>query len=217
MLEEELFQLLENTADAAFAVSEIGEIRYWSRAAEKLFGYPAREAVGKYCHELLNGRGALGTPVCFGRCSVQQQAATGNGIGDFDLEVSAGPGGRMWVNVSTLFFHEPRRNQRLIVHLARDISERKRKEDLLARFVDGAKQVAAAADAADRAAPVSPLSDQEARILRLFAGGKNSSEIARTLAITLPTLRNHLHSINEKLRTHNRLEAVMHAMKRGLI
>ena len=29
--------------------------------------------------------------------------------------------------------------------------------------------------------------------------------------------RNHLHSINEKLRTHNRLEAVMHAMQNALI
>lgn len=74
-----------------------------------------------------------------------------------------------------------------------------------------------AADGAAHAAPVSPLTDHEVRILRLFANGKNSSEIARTLGITLPTLRNHLHAINEKLRTHNRLEAVMHAMKRGLI
>jgi DNA-binding CsgD family transcriptional regulator len=68
-----------------------------------------------------------------------------------------------------------------------------------------------------RFAPISPLSEQEQRILRLFAKAKNSSEIARELGITLPTLRNHLHSINEKLRTHNRLEAVMHAMQRGLI
>jgi DNA-binding NarL/FixJ family response regulator len=51
----------------------------------------------------------------------------------------------------------------------------------------------------------------------LFAKAKNFSEIARDLGITLPTLRNHLHSINEKQRTHNRLEAVMHAMQRGLI
>ncbi len=217
MLEEDLFKFLETTADAAFAVSEIGEICSWNKAAEQLFGYRAPEAVGKYCHELLNGRGALGTPVCMGRCSVQQQAATGRAIGDFDLEVSTATGARIWVNVSTLFFNDPRRGQRLIVHLARDISERKRKEELLARFVEHAREVAAAADTISHAAPVSPLSEQEARILRLFADGKNSSEIARRLGITLPTLRNHLHSINEKLRTHNRLEAVMHALKRGLI
>ncbi len=75
----------------------------------------------------------------------------------------------------------------------------------------------AASVQADGISPVSPLSTQEQRILRLFAKAKNSAEIARELSITLPTLRNHLHSINEKLRTHNRLEAMMHAMQRGLI
>jgi PAS domain S-box-containing protein len=217
MTEEELFQFLETTADSAFAVSDAGEICYWNRAAEGLFGYRTADVVGKCCHEVLNGHGVLGAPVCIGRCSVQQQAATGRQVRDFDLEVNTGTGGRVWVNVSTLFFHDVRRGQRLIVHLARDISERKRKEELLARFVNQAREVATAADAVDHAAPVSPLSEQEAKLLRLFASGKNSAEIARTLGITLPTLRNHLHSINEKLRTHNRLEAVMHAMKRGLI
>jgi DNA-binding CsgD family transcriptional regulator len=30
-------------------------------------------------------------------------------------------------------------------------------------------------------------------------------------------LRNHLHHINRKLRTHSRLEAVTHAQQRGLL
>ena len=37
------------------------------------------------------------------------------------------------------------------------------------------------------------------------------------LGITAQTLRNHLHHINQKLRTHNRLEAVMNAIQRKLI
>jgi PAS domain S-box-containing protein len=217
MSEEELFRFLENTADAAFAVTEIGEIRSWNKAAERLLGYRASDAIGRCCQDVLNGHGVLGTPVCLGRCSVQQQVAGGREISDFDIHVSTATGHRIWVNVSTLFFHDARRGQHLIVHLARDISERKRKEDLLARFVENAREVAMTADGTAHAAPVSPLTEQEVRVLRLFANGKNSAEIARTLGITLPTLRNHLHGINEKLRTHNRLEAVMHAMKRGLI
>jgi DNA-binding CsgD family transcriptional regulator len=126
-------------------------------------------------------------------------------------------GSRLWVNISTIVFEEPRRNRRLIVHFARDISRRKKNEDLLARMQDLSKELAAAAGHVDGVSPISPLSQQEQRILRLFARAKNSAEIARELGITLPTLRNHLHSINEKLRTHTRLEAVMHAMRRGLI
>jgi PAS domain S-box-containing protein len=44
MLEQELFDLLEGTSDAAFAVTDQGKICSWNKAAEKLFGYNASEA-----------------------------------------------------------------------------------------------------------------------------------------------------------------------------
>ncbi|MCL4865778.1 MAG: hypothetical protein KJZ47_07775, partial [Gemmatimonadales bacterium] len=53
--------------------------------------------------------------------------------------------------------------------------------------------------------------------LKLFASGSNSTAIARKLGITAQTLRNHLHHINQKLRTRTRLEAVTHAQLRGLL
>src|SRR5579872_3055103 len=218
MLEAELFAFLEKTADAAFAVTREGQICSWNQAAERLFGYSSADVLNRACYEVLEGHGALGTQVCIGDCSVQQCATQKVDIPDFDLEVKTRSGERLWVNVSTLVFEEPRRNRHLVVHLARDISRRKKSEELLAKMLEISKEmVSAAADQNPRVAPISPLSEQEQRILRLFAKAKNSSEIARELGITLPTLRNHLHSINEKLRTHNRLEAVMHAMQRGLI
>jgi DNA-binding CsgD family transcriptional regulator len=51
----------------------------------------------------------------------------------------------------------------------------------------------------------------------MFSEGKTPTSIARALTISSQTLRNHLHHINQKLRTHNRLEAVMHAIHRKLI
>ena len=38
MLESELFALLQGTTDAAFSVTEEGEILSWNKAAEKLLG-----------------------------------------------------------------------------------------------------------------------------------------------------------------------------------
>ncbi len=68
-----------------------------------------------------------------------------------------------------------------------------------------------------RPSPAPPLSERETHILRLFSEGKSAAQIAKSLAISLQTLRNHLHHINQKLRTHNRLEAVMNALQRKLI
>ena len=38
MLETELFALLEHTADAAYTVTDVGEICSWNGAAERRFG-----------------------------------------------------------------------------------------------------------------------------------------------------------------------------------
>jgi len=72
---------------------------------------------------------------------------------DFDLEVKTRSGERMWVNVSTLVFEEPRRNRHLVVHLARDISHRKKSEELLAKMREISKDVVAVADHNTRVPP----------------------------------------------------------------
>ena len=52
---------------------------------------------------------------------------------DFDLEVKTSSGSRLWVTVSTIACEEPRGNRRLIVHLARDVSHRKRNDEFIAK------------------------------------------------------------------------------------
>src|SRR5207244_258130 len=144
MLETELFALLEQTADAAYTVTEGGEICSWNGAAERLFGYPASEVLHRNIDEVLEARDTLGTSALAGgaETATRHWDGTSSVIPNFDLEVRTRSGSRIWVNVST---------------------------------------------------------------------------IARKLSISAQTLRNHLHHINRKLRTHTRLEAVTHAQQRGLI
>jgi PAS domain S-box-containing protein len=214
MTEGELFAFLEGTSDAAFTVDEDGAIRSWNSAAEKLFGYTCAEVLTRTCRELLDAQGGF---ACTPR-RAQHCAAGPASIPDFDLEVRAHSGRRIWVNVSTLLFRDPRHHCRLVVHLARDITRRKRTEELARRMLELSSELATLSDGKGQTAPAAtPLSEQEQRILRLFSRGRNAAEIARQLGISLQTLRNHLYRINQKLRTHNRLEAVMCAMDRGLI
>jgi PAS domain S-box-containing protein len=219
LLQSELFEFLEETADAAFCVSLEGEICFWNAAAEKLFGYSASEAMGKSCYELLHCHSSLGTKLCTREYYAREAIPQHRKVPNFDLEVTIRSGRRLWTDLSTLVFTSGRTHRRLIVHLSRDITERKRKEDLQGKMLQLSKQIIAASDfeRTGRPAPVSPLSEQERNLLRLFLKGKNSAEIARELGISLQTLRNHLHHVNDKLGTHNRLQAVMHAMHRKLI
>lgn len=217
MLEAELFAFLEGASDGAFAVRETGEICFWNRAAQDIFGYPAEQVLGKTCSELLHGVGALGTEVCHERCVELQCTLKTQPMPNFDLNVTTATGERKWVNISTISYLNRRTQRTLLVHLARDISEQKKREEVFRKMIAISHDVASLESTMSGAAPVAPLSSQELEILRMFAAGNDASRISKALGISPQTLRNHLHHINKKLRTHNRLEAVTHALHRRLI
>jgi len=52
MLDRDLFEFLERTADAAFTGSDSGEICSWNASAERLFGFQRAAAIGRTCSEL---------------------------------------------------------------------------------------------------------------------------------------------------------------------
>lgn len=217
MLEAELFTFLENAPDGIFAAREDGEICFWNRAAHDLFGFSEEEALGRTCCSLLHGVGALGTQVCREHCAELQDTLKPKSMPNYDLNVTTRGGERIWVNISTVAYVNRRNQRTLLVHMARDISAQKKREDLFRKLTAVSREVCAIEEAPGKAAPVTPLSSQELDILRKFASGEDAPRISRSLGISPQTLRNHLHHINQKLRTHNRLEAVTHALQRRLI
>ena len=219
MLESELFALLEQTADAAYTETAGGEVRSWNRAAEQLFGYPRSEVIGRHIEDIFDAYDSLGTEPLVGgaETAVRDPKRNSNRIPHFDLDVRTRSGSRLWINVSTIVFDNRRTGQKLLVRLARDISQSRLNAALLRRMVEAARQVVALSDDPSHQAPVETLTRRERQALKLFADGNTSAAVARKLNISAQTLRNHLHKINRKLRTHSRLEAVTHAQKRGLL
>jgi PAS domain S-box-containing protein len=219
MLESELFALLEHTADAAYTVTTDGEICSWNHAAEELLGYSAEEVLHRNIDDVLKARDSMGTDALAGGSEATARSWNGmsGGVPNFDLEVETSAAQKLWVNVSTIVFNNTRTGRQLFVRLMHDVDQRHRNEELLARMIEAARQLVQLAETSSGHAPVTPLSEQERRILALFAEGNDPGTIAGRLNISAQTLRNHLHHINRKLRTHNRLEAVTHAQRRGLI
>jgi PAS domain S-box-containing protein len=217
MQDRDLYDLLECTSDAAFAVTDSGDICSWNASAEALFGFHRDQAIGKTCFQLFQGRDTLGALTCTENCRVRDCAVRHAAIPDFDLEVNTRDGGRIWVNVSTLVSEDPKSGRRRIVHLARSIESRKRAESVVQRMVLVSKELVQISEQSLGASPVNPLSEQEHRVLRGFSEGKSPATIVTDLKISPQTLRNHLHHINQKLGTHTRLEAVTHAIRRKLI
>jgi DNA-binding NarL/FixJ family response regulator len=61
------------------------------------------------------------------------------------------------------------------------------------------------------------LTKREHQVLTLLATGQDDRVIAQQLAIKLPTLRKHIENIWLKLQARTRLEAILQAMRQGLI
>jgi two-component system, NarL family, response regulator DegU len=68
---------------------------------------------------------------------------------------------------------------------------------------------------AEPAAPV--LSRREEEVLQLFADGWSTTEVARRLYISPKTVKNHLASIYEKLDAGDRTQAVLTAVRMGIV
>jgi two-component system, NarL family, response regulator len=62
-----------------------------------------------------------------------------------------------------------------------------------------------------------PLTSRETEILALIAAGKNNSEIAQQLHITIGTVRVHVHAILQKLEVRDRTTAAIVAIQQNLI
>ncbi len=60
------------------------------------------------------------------------------------------------------------------------------------------------------------LTARELDVLRLIEEGLSNKEIAAELSIELPTVKNHVHRILEKLHVHRRSEAAARARRHGL-
>ena len=61
----------------------------------------------------------------------------------------------------------------------------------------------------------SPLTPREMEILYFIALDYSNQQIADALVIELPTVKNHVHNILDKLQLHHRKDAVHHAIQQG--
>jgi DNA-binding NarL/FixJ family response regulator len=61
------------------------------------------------------------------------------------------------------------------------------------------------------------LSQREAEVLQLFADGCSTVEVGQKLFISAKTVKNHLASIYEKLDARDRTQAVLTAVRMGII
>jgi len=71
--------------------------------------------------------------------------------------------------------------------------------------------------ATEAASRRTPLSAREIAVVRLMAEGRRHKEIARELRISPRTVGNHIASIYNKLGIDDRAQAIVYAIKKGIV
>lgn len=222
-MRKDVCQALANAADGVLIANQDQEIVYWNQAAEAILGYDADEIAGLPCHRIMAGCNDRGRLICRQRCRVAGAAVRGQPVESFDMFVRPKSDGGRWLNISTLTWSTSgSRASAAIVHLFRDVTQKKQRELLLEKVLDAAKTMQNGEPS--RSFPPLPaelpavtLTEREREVLLLLADGLGTRDIAQSLSISTSTARNHIRNVLRKLQVHSRLEAVVRAYREGLV
>lgn len=217
-----IYKALTRAADGVIVVDANSRILLWNRAAERVLGWSAAEAVGRTCCEVFEGRQPTDW-VCRNGCSVAAAAHQVAPVESFDMRTRTKTGREVRLNVSTLAVPPESGASALIIHLFRDVTSC---ADAPAHGgvvnggaangapANGSASGATHAAGADGAGPLTP---RELEVLRLLAGGANTRIAAGHLRVSPATIRNHVQNLMGKLGVHSRLQAVAYANTHGLV
>jgi PAS domain S-box-containing protein len=216
-----LTQALGRAANGAFITNQEQRVLYWNRAAEEVLGYSSADAIGRPCHEILEGCNHHDQLICREHCHIAAAALAGEIVSDYDLCVRTAAGGKRWINISTLTFSKDNGETcRLLVHLFRDASAKVQNESFIRQVLNAITRL----QSKEPAAPAPPLArlgteltPREEQVVSLLAEGLGTQEIADRLSISSSTVRNHVRNILSKFQVHSRLEAVVYALQHGLV
>jgi PAS domain S-box-containing protein len=222
-MRDKLFRALATAADGAFITDADQRVVFWNQAAERILGYTFDEVIRQPCYAILEGRDDRGRLVCRKHCRVSVTALTGGAVANYDSLVRTKSNGARWVNMSTLaFLANGRPADTMVVHLFRNITQKKQNEQLLHQVLKAAQDLEG--EEVSQGAPPTPVEDlganlthREREVLSLLAQGFKTDDIAQSLSISPSTVRNHIRNILQKLKVHSRLEAVVYAIKNGLV
>jgi PAS domain S-box-containing protein len=114
--------LIDQTYDAVLVWEWNGPISFWNRGAERLYGFPSEEAMGRISHDLLHTTTAGGMGTCI-------KIMEGRGWWEGELGHTSRDGQKIIVDSRMALVREPGRAY--VIETNRDITERKLAETQL--------------------------------------------------------------------------------------
>lgn len=231
--------LLLRSGESLFATGRGLRIVAWSAGAERLLGFSASEVLGKSCCQLISCSSGPEKPLCHKYFASVLNGASQEPIPAFECPIRTKADRDLRVSVSTVLVTSERPEQRVLIHVLRDLTHEIETADLLRRVASHAAKLTSkrlqalgsdsplippmpvalpsSISAAHGAGALPAITAREREVLHLLSEGTSTEALAGRLFISPRTARNHIQNLMAKLGVHSRLEAVALARARGII
>ena len=191
-------------------------ILFWNRAAERITEHTSASVIGRRCYDVLGGLTARGiTPECLGGCPTLRALRAGQPPAAVQLRILSASGERKLVSVSSMVIGGMPEGEPMVAHLLTELPSDAQTD---APAPTGRGRLPSRNL---RPAPTDPalrdLTNRELEVLRLVALGHNTPTIAVELGISPHTVLNHIRHFRRKLNAKTKLDAVMTAMRMGML
>lgn len=211
--------IARHSLNALFTIDGDQRVTFWNRACEDLTGVSATHAMGRPCHEILQGQDPSGRPFCGPNCPVAQLSKGGPSPANFSIRIAAGEAGRVQLNVGTMLVPSDVEGQWMVVHFMQRGHCRSSAGSLtpidMGAQINGKNYRVATPEPSSQG--LSLLTEREREILCLMAYGQTTDVISQRLHISVTTVRNHIQRLMAKLNVHSRVEAVSCAHRHQLV
>jgi DNA-binding CsgD family transcriptional regulator len=185
-----------------------------------LFEHPdSRQVLGKPLHSVMDVRDAFGNRLNFLQMPFHQMVTRGEPIQGFEIEAKKKSGEPVRLLVSVVVVLGRKKSEWEVVYLLRPIFRRRKADEVIERLLANPTNGRHALDrnGSEEEKNVPDLTRRQSDVLRLLAQGYSNEEIAKTLFLSVFTVRSHVQSILEKLGVHSKVEAVSRAFRDRLI
>ena len=223
MISSDVFRLFESAQFGVYAVSLDQTIVSWNPAAQRILGFSPEQVLGRRCYDVLAGLAPGGiTPGCLKGCPSMRALKAGEVPGALGVRMLCSSGERKAVSVTPMVVAGSDTDAPVLVHVLHDSAERECSQSATDTVREGLARRGAdvvsdrPATASDSASSVK-LTGREREVLRLVALGRTTPQIARELDISSHTVLNHIRNFRHKLDAATKLEAVLTAIRLGIL
>jgi PAS domain S-box-containing protein len=207
-------RIVETAARAGVSTNPDNLVTNWNREATELLGHAAHDVIGQNFQQVTRARDVFGNPLCHQHCAFHLMARSGAAPEGFELDVFTRTGEKLRVGVSVVVVLGPIADEYNLVYLLTPKRRRRRADEAIDRLLSERGLAGSLPTGADqRGRRHEPrLTSRQKEVLALMVLGRNSSEIAEELGVSIHTVRSHVQAVFKALKVSTRVEAVSRAI-----